>query len=351
METSATSPSNAVAMMTQQAEEQWRRAGGHVLPPFAPIACASRRAFALLQAAAALDQECARLRQELCELNTGEDATRRVRACVSPTSKAGATAQQEMDDESDGSDLQGSLVAANVRPGKPLVLLSARDGLEHRAPDGSLRLVAADMLSEHEREQLLAGGLVAMAGAFSRCGQTTLGISPALAARVLATTASVSAASGADGTAGAAAALSSTAMAGVDLSGTVPLLYRVVERARRRVAAAFGADLATLRVSDATFTRLQPVSTPGAGGARTRKPGSAARSSSTSSAGHHGNDGSAGDDGRGACTCSEHDDVVDEDELLHEATAAGALDVGLLRHDQFCYWRAHIDQVSASDDL
>jgi hypothetical protein len=140
-------------------------------------------------------------------------------------------------------------------------------------------------------------------------------------------------------------------MAGADLSGTVPLLYRVVERARRRVAAAFGADLVTLRVSDATFTRLQPVSTPGAGGARTRKPGSAARSSSTSSAGHHGNDGSAGEDGGGACTCSEHDDVVDEDELLHEATAAGALDVGLLRHDQFCYWRAHIDQVSASDDL
>ena len=168
MESGATSPTtDTVAMMTQQAEEQWRRAGGHVLPPFAPIACASRRAFALLQAAAALDQECARLRQELCELNTGEDATRRVRACVSPTSKAGAAAQQEMDDESDGSDLQGSLVAANVRPGKPLVLLSARDGLEHRAPDGSLRLVAADMLSEHEREQLLAGGLVAMAGAFS----------------------------------------------------------------------------------------------------------------------------------------------------------------------------------------
>ena len=93
MESGATSPTtDTVAMMTQQAEEQWRRAGGHVLPPFAPIACASRRAFALLQAAAALDQECARLRQELCEFNNGEDAGRG--EAVKVKVKAGAAVQQ-----------------------------------------------------------------------------------------------------------------------------------------------------------------------------------------------------------------------------------------------------------------
>ena len=34
--------------------------------------------------------------------------------------------------------------------------------------------------------------------------------------------------------------------------------------------------------------------------------------------------------------------------MLH-LTVAGSLDVGLLRSDQFSYWRPHIDQVSVSE--
>uniref|UniRef100_A0A7S2MG55 Fe2OG dioxygenase domain-containing protein n=1 Tax=Haptolina brevifila TaxID=156173 RepID=A0A7S2MG55_9EUKA len=91
------------------------------------------------------------------------------------------------------------------------------------------------------------------------------------------------------------------------------MLYRTVERARRAVASSFGASLEDLRMSDATFTRLQPV---------------AALSNEDDAYG-----GGGGDD----------------DELLAASTRSGSLDVGLLRGDQFCYWRPHIDQVSVAE--
>ena len=135
---------------------------------------------------------------------------------------------------------------------------------------------------------------------FTRCGQTTLGLSPALATRTLA--------------AGA------PADAPPAVSQTVPLLYRTVERIRRRVSAAFGAPLAELRLSDATLTRLQPVGDELGGG------------------------GGGGGSGRWRRRRSRS-----LTEKLAAATASGSLDVGALRGDQFCYWRPHVDQVSVDE--
>lgn len=136
-----------------------------------------------------------------------------------------------------------------------------------------------------------------MAGAFSRCGQTTLGLSPALAGRL--------------------ACVPPPATHGADtaqLVDALPLLYRTVERVRRRVAAAFSAPLGSLRLSDATLTRLQPV-----------------------------------DAGTADAECG----ASGEDERRRGAaaavTASGSLDVGLLRDDRFCYWRPHVDQVSVAE--
>ena len=319
--------------------DQWRRAGGHILLDSPPderthsLTAASQHTFSLLQTATALDAAGFIVRDELRSINMrmeGEQldeaahSRRRVRPCVEAPPNAsiaaggagGAGDDANLDDVSDGSDLQGGLIQTNVRPGKPEVVLSAASlSAEHppRAPDGSLRLVMPHVLATDECHALIAGGLVAMAGAFSRCGQTTLGLSPALASRMRAYPPPASDAAAAPAAAAAAAA----ATAGNDsIPAALPLLYRTVERIRRRVAAAFGRDLDRLRMSDATLTRLQPVASPpppppppvvqGGGAAAT-----------------------AG--------APEH------------ATAAGALDVGLLRADQFCYWRPHIDQVSVDE--
>ena len=238
--------SDLIARTLPLAEEQWLRAGGHALRQQTPIARASRHGFTMLQTAAAVDQMSTQLHERLRDINASKvgQTERAVRS--KPRQSQGVS--QVHDDVSDGSDVQGALVASNVRPGKQEVQLSAPSPTEHRAPNGSLRLLAADVVSPDECDQLLAAGIVAMAGAFSRCGQTTLGISPALQARMQAPRLD-----GVDTTVHDAAATAA-------ISETMPMLYCIVERVRRRVASAFGADVATLRVSDATFTRLQPVS-------------------------------------------------------------------------------------------
>ena len=302
--TTTSSAASFIQRVLEPAEEQWLRAGGHTLvrnssAPLPPVVQASRDAFALLQTAAAIDRESAQLRHDLCELDGGEDeGSRRVRPCVAPPSATGQPAVA--DDESDGDALQGSLVEAHVRAGKAETTIGAHEGVEHRAPDGSLRLIEAGVLSPDECTHLISGGLVAMAGAFSRCGQTTLGVSPALGSRLLALPAA-----GGDGGDGVAAKTAAECV-----PAALPMLYRVVERARRRVARAFGASLDELRVSDATFTRLQPV---------VDRLGERAGRAAT-----------VGGEGGGA---------------PDEAIASGALDVGMLRADRFIYWRPHIDQV------
>ena len=282
------------------AESQWLAAGGSILLHDAKqsaLAASSRNAFALLQTASALDHAGLLLREELRILNAGEETLGAKRPCVDSHMRRPITAAAEdKDDVSDGSALQGGLISSNVRPAKPQVLISAAS--EHRAPDGTLRLLSSNLLSADECATLVAGGLVAMAGAFSRCGQTTLGLSPALAARMVAYSEPATAAS--------------HAAAAASIPEALPLLYRTVERVRRKVAFAFGAKLETLRMSDATLTRLQPVEeehTHGAHPPRQHDAGSA----------------------------------------LRAATASGALDVGLLRGDQFNYWRPHLDKVSVDE--
>ncbi|KAL3916656.1 MAG: hypothetical protein SGPRY_006728, partial [Prymnesium sp.] len=212
------------------ASEQWLAAGGECLPPSA-WAEGSRRQFELSQRALAIDLACARLKASLTALNSPP--------LPHPPRLPTKKRRNVPDDQSDGSEVQAALIARNVRPGKPERQLSAGS---HTAPDGSLRLVLPSLLSPQESEQLVAGGVLAMAGAFSRCGQTTLGLSPALAART-------------------SFPHSSEAFSSVGrVEATVPLLYRSVERARRAVGRAFGVEAKGLRTSDATLTRLQPVS-------------------------------------------------------------------------------------------
>jgi hypothetical protein len=279
-------------------EAQWEEAGGHCLRNWPTIANASRRAFAVLQTCTALDIAGLQLREELRELNSsasddGIAIKRRkpphnVKRSGQSTTRAG---REDDDDITDGSSLQGDLISRNVRPDKRdeyVPIPRSVDGNlgKHSAPDGSLRLVLANVLSGDECAQLIAGGLVAMASAFSRCGQTTLGISPALAGRMLAPP-PVSAAD---------ASTEQDAASDATIPAALPLLYRTVERVRRHVAVHFDKRLEELRMSDATLTRLQPV--PAAGG-------------------------------------------VDR--------GSGALDVGLLRGDQFNYWRPHLDKVSVDE--
>ena len=269
MATFSSDAESVASSLTNAAGIQWHRAGGHALKSTA-VTDASRDAFALLQAASGLDRACDVARMRLRELNSLDGAA----AHKQPVAASSSTARDKYDgdDVSDGSKVQGGLIARNVHSGKQKLRISCRDADVQRAPDGTLRLLAADVVSPDECAALIAGGLAMMAGAFTRCGQTTLGLSPALAAR-------------------------STA-----LPETVPLLYHVMERARRRVAAAYDAPLGSLRLSDATLTRLQPV--------------------------------------------ADDDDPAVEPEAW---SSSGSLDVGLLRKDKFCYWRPHIDQVSVSE--
>lgn len=279
--------------------EQWRAAGGHVLPSTdSPVARDSQRAFVLLQSAAALDAACSHARQELRALNSEPSIS--VAAPPAPLSKQVGAYE---DDHSDGSELQGGLVARNVRPDKAELVL--RPGSNHTAPNGTLRLLRPNLLSPAECELLVAGGLVAMAGAFSRCGQTTLGVSPALAARTRLPQPEGNQLEGSAAGEGATPA--------VPTEDTVPLLYRTVERVRRAVASAFGEALGSLRVSDATLTRLQPV----------HPVGDVLQSEAT--------------EGQVSSAAALRDAV----------SSTGALDVGVLRGDHFCYWRPHLDQVSS----
>jgi len=220
------------------AEAQWLAAGGHVLPPDAPATRVSRDAFVLLQSAAALDTAAHEVRTALRDLNDGGGGG----AKPAGEGKRPAVPDEADDDHSDGSSIQGSLVSRNVRPGKPEHAFVP--GAGHRAPDGSRRVVE-HLASREECEQLVSGGLVAMAGAFTRCGQTTLGVSPALAARVHPAVCGL----GGDHDAATVAAVAEAPAT----------LYRVIERARRKISASFGAPLGRMRLSDATFTRLQPV--------------------------------------------------------------------------------------------
>ena len=235
--------------LSEAAAEQWVKAGGHILlrdkQPSA-LATASKHSFVLLQTATALDAAGFLVREKLRSLNAGDDSdsnARQKRPCLQLLAPAGEReraphgSHNDEDDVSDGSALQGELIEKNVRPGKPQNLLSApllSAGNPLRAPDGSLRLVLPSLLSAHECQELVAGGLVAMAGAFSRCGQTTLGLSPALASRMLSYplpdalgASHLNAASDGSGVSAADAASAS-------IPGALPLLYRTVERVRRQ---------------------------------------------------------------------------------------------------------------------
>ena len=287
---------------------RWRGAGGHVCERVAPLRMqrASRDAFALLQCAAAIDSECEALREALREMN---EAHARSGGDGAGADGAGADAavgqeapsraplpprNQHADDESDGSPQQAALLSANVRPGKREVLLRPGVGEAYSAPDGSVRHLHPHLLSPIESATIVSGALVGMANAFERCGQTTLGISPALAQRFL----EVSEV----GSAGEAI--------GSDRLGEdhphlrpLPLLYLAIERARRSVSKAFETDLDSLFVSDATLTRLRPY--------RAHR-------------------------GSGEAPCAE---------ACRAASRLGTIDVGELRGDRFSYARAHVDQV------
>ena len=224
--------------------EQWEVAGGGVLlrRGASALASASRDAFATLQTAAALDAHAASLRAQLSTAPSDSTSVRPFAAV--------ACADGDSDDNvDDGSSVQASLIARNVRDAKPSEQMGAG---KHAAPDGSARLVAPGLIAEDECSLLVGGGLVMMAGAFSRCGQTTLGVSPALSARLL-HVAPQQAEGGEQAEGGKCA-----------LGGTVPLLYVAVERARRRVAETFGVPLPSVRMSDATLTRLLPYGDSGA---------------------------------------------------------------------------------------
>eukprot|EP00967_Tisochrysis_lutea_P111081 scaffold174379_cov35-Tisochrysis_lutea.AAC.1 len=205
---------------------QWERAGGHTVTS-STLATPSCETFALLQAAGALEAEAEAAVLSLRFANAGGT----LRPPKPREAPPGA------DDLSDGSEAQAALVAARVARGRREELVHVRpaDG-RVRAADGSLRLLVSALVSPDECQILLSAGVVMMASAFSRCGQTTLGLSPALVHRL-----------------GGCS----------ELAPAVPLLYRAVERARRQVAAAVGTPLEHWRLSDATFTRLRPTILPG----------------------------------------------------------------------------------------
>ena len=173
MDTSASS--DLLARVAGSAAAQFDAAGGCVLPPSAPTTRAARDAFVLVQQAAAHDVAAPRRSARSHALNNS--GAQQQPPPPEPAPLAGHK-KRAADDESDGNALQGELVAAHVRAGKTIETLDP--GAAHAAPDGSLRLVQPGFLGE-EACPLVAAGVVAMAGAFSRCGQTTLGTSPALA--------------------------------------------------------------------------------------------------------------------------------------------------------------------------
>lgn len=280
----------------REAEMQWGVAGGRVVQALVDSADAapalpalSRAAFATLQTAAAIDGETARCRLLLREINAPA-------AAQSGGGPDRPTRPPGPDDESDGSDVQAALIAEHVRPGKAESWLSAG---AHTAPEGTPRVVQPDILSPEECARVVAGGLVAMAGAFGRCGQTTLGISPALGGRILELGSGGASDGGNADVPGPPRPIAASVQAAGEIGAALPLLYIAVERARRRISGAFGVPLADLRVSDSTFTRLLPRD------AAAAAPAPAA-----------------------AATCTH-----------------GGIDVGVLRGDRFCYWRPHIDQA------
>ena len=74
-------------MEMREAEDQWLRAGGHVLahapPSMAGLAEKSRATFALLQTATSLDVAAETARAHVRDLNTAAPATgKRTRVCV-----------------------------------------------------------------------------------------------------------------------------------------------------------------------------------------------------------------------------------------------------------------------------
>mmetsp|Transcript_27238 Transcript_27238/g.57271 ORF Transcript_27238/g.57271 Transcript_27238/m.57271 type:complete len:541 (-) Transcript_27238:404-2026(-) len=221
------------------ASQQWHRAGGHILKRTESEYCApSCEAFTALQCAAALDAHNEQLRLMLRQTNQQQgpqtDASAAdVTAKRTKGLEGKGSLSQAPDDDSDGSPIQAQLVATNIRPGKLKRLMHPEE--THVDPNGDPRLVERQVLASAECEQLIASGLVAMAGAFARCGQTTLGVSPALSTRMR------------------------DARSSLQLSSGLPLLYMAIERARRCVSRVFNEELHALALSDATLTRLQPV--------------------------------------------------------------------------------------------
>lgn len=234
-----------LAKLRGPALRKWLESGGHVLERASSHAQleAYREAFVLVLSALALDAQNSALTDSIRMRNAGP-----LRGSGRPSEARRRPKAIEDDDYTDGSELQAGLVEANVRPGKAEVFLGAA---VHDIPgsDGrpSRRVVADGFASEPECQLVVAGALLGFAGGFVRNGQSTLGISPALAVRL----------------APAAAA------EGEQSAGAMRALYALVERARRRVASDFGVEC-ELYVSDAQVARLQPVDEAAtAAGART----------------------------------------------------------------------------------
>ncbi|KAG8458632.1 hypothetical protein KFE25_008429 [Diacronema lutheri] len=224
-----------VRELREPALRKWRESGGHVLERAAPGAVldAYREAHVIALCALALDAQNSALTDRIRERNAGP-----LRGTGGPGAPRQRPKPAEHDDYSDGSDVQARLVEANVRPGKRELVLGA-GAHEHAGSDGrpTRRVVADGCASEEECRLVVAGALLAFAGGFSRNGQSTLGISPALALRLAPATA-------AEGDARACAAMR--------------CMYLLVERARRRTVAEYGLAC-ELYVSDAQVARLQPV--------------------------------------------------------------------------------------------
>ena len=259
---------SVASSLTNAAGIQWHRAGGHALKSTAPTD-ASRDAFALLQAASGLDRACDVARMRLRELNSLDGAAARKQ----PVAASSGTARDKYDgdDVSDGSKVQGGLIARNVHSGKQKLRISCRDADVQRAPDGTLRLGGRCRLSRRVR------------GTHRRWPRNdgwrlhTLRTDDAWVI------------------AGARRPINRSAGDGPI---ALPRHGARTPPRRRRLRRPLG----SLRLSDATLTRLQPVA----------------------------------------------DD--DDPALKPEAwSSSGSLDVGLLRKDKFCYWRPHIDQVSVSE--
>lgn len=217
------------------AERKWRSSGGHAAERIAAsddAVTVYREACILQLMALALDAENSKLTD--CIRARNAVATRGVGSLGEARPRPKAV---EGDDYTDGSALQARLVEANVRDDKPTVALASGVHVVTGARGRATRRAVVDRFAEPDECAMVAAAAVAaLAGGFSRCGQSTLGISPALAQRL---------------SPAAAAEAGATPRA-------MQLLYELVERARRRVASEFGVQ-AELHVSDAQVARLQPV--------------------------------------------------------------------------------------------